>query len=191
MDCVYVTAWNPVPCWKTLISRYIYCILPLSPYNVLSFIGGITIFYPHRWTQLSLYGRTMRKYSNGYRINGKHCTSLLKIRTKPRNERCHLYPSSCIALYHRSHRPLKSFPFSFCINCVYAWCRGWEWFDKLFSHDPLNFMMGWRDIFAQRVHEAPTGQVDVLAHAQTHTHPCRIPDRHVNTCTYCNSVRRL
>lgn len=31
-------------------------------------------------------------------------------------------------------------------------------------------MMGWRDIFAQRVHEAPTGQVDALAHAQTHTH---------------------
>ena len=38
-----------------------------------------------------------------------------------------------------------------------------------FFHDPLNFVMGWREIFSQHMHDALTGQVYALAYAQTHT----------------------
>lgn len=40
---------------------------------------------------------------------------------------------------------------------------------SFFLHDPLKFMMGWRDIFSQHMHDALTGQVYALARAQTHT----------------------
>lgn len=40
---------------------------------------------------------------------------------------------------------------------------------SFFRRDPLKFMMGWRDIFSQHMHDALTGQVYALARAQTHT----------------------
>lgn len=45
----------------------------------------------------------------------------------------------------------------------------------MFFHDPLSFIMDWRDIFSQHMHDALTGcacvpsAVYALGHAQTHT----------------------
>ncbi len=51
-----------------------------------------------------------------------------------------------------------------------------------FFHDPLNFMMGWRDIFSQHMHDALMGCVAKYRHLIMHkrTHSCRLLDRHVN-----------
>lgn len=51
-------------------------------------------------------------------------------------------PLSVLHCISADTKALKSFPFSFCINCVYAWSRGWEWFDKLFSPWPTKIYDG-------------------------------------------------
>lgn len=100
-------------------------------------------------------------------------------------------------------KALKSFPFSFCINCVYVWCRGWEWFDKpFFPDDLLNFMMGCCDIFTQHMHDALTEQVCGLAralhirHIQQHTQTLKalyILDSSVSMtkCAPSHTVRQI
>lgn len=64
-----------------------------------------------------------------------------KLRKKKTPARSVISPS-----LYRIVSALKSFPFSFCINCVYARCkRSWEWFDKLFFFFPprLPFLTQW------------------------------------------------
>lgn len=54
---------------------------------------------------------------------------------------------------------------------------------SFFLHDPLKFMMGWRDIFSQHMHDALTGQDSVRTRPCTSAH-IRAADNLIGALTH-------